>query len=62
MTGKLPPLPWTYMITAPANRHPGSGHVYIADANGRKIINLWGDQDEKIRLAEMIIDAAAKLP
>lgn len=54
----LPPRPWSYIITAPIGKHEGSGHVYIADATGRKIMNMWGTPDEKIALANLVITAS----
>jgi hypothetical protein len=59
-TEHLPPLPWTYMVTARPGEHEGSGHVYIVDANGRKIANLWGNRDEKLATLAIIMDAAGK--
>jgi len=54
----LPPGPFSYMtISAKSSTHPGAGHVYILDANERKIASIWGRQDEKIALAELIIKA-----
>jgi len=57
---KLPPRPWTYEATFKTGHHPGSGFVYLVDANGRKIANLWGSPDEKIAIAELICDASEK--
>lgn len=54
----LPPLPWSYLITASPGKHEGSGHVYIIDANGRKIANLWGTADEKMATCELIMKEA----
>lgn len=56
----LPPLPWTYETNSQAGRHPASGFVYLVDANGRKIANLWGHLDEKIALAEFICEASKR--
>lgn len=58
MAANLPPRPWHYLITAPEGRHQGSGHVYLIDANNRKIASLWGTADEKIALAQLIINAS----
>lgn len=60
MSDNLPPRPWSYLVTAPSHRHEGSGHVYLVDANNRKIGNMWGSPDEKIALVQLIIDAGAK--
>lgn len=54
----LPPLPWSYQTNAPVGKHEGNGFVYLLDANGRKIGTLWGTPDEKLAVAEMIMDAA----
>ncbi len=51
---KLPPGPYEYETTADLNGHHGLGHVYIVDANGRKIASIWGKPDEKMALVEMI--------
>lgn len=57
----LPPLPLAYEVTAREGEHEGSRHVYLVDANGRKVACIWGKPDEKIALTTMIINAAAKL-
>ena len=57
MSAHLPPGPYQYMVTAKPGDHDGNGHVYIIDANGRKIANIWGKPDEKMALAQLIIDA-----
>ena len=33
----------------------GSYHIYLVDANGRKIAAIWGKQDEKLATAELIL-------
>ena len=53
----LPPGPFTYWTTAPAGEPIGNGHVYIVDANNRKIAALWGKPAEKIAMVELIIKA-----
>ena len=58
---KIPPTPYSYMVTARPGEHEGAGHVYLVDASGRKIASLWGNPGEKIALALFVIDAAAKL-
>jgi hypothetical protein len=60
MVGKLPPLPWTYETNSVAGKHPGSGQVYLLDANGRKIAALYCSPEEKIAMAEFICEASAK--
>lgn len=53
-----PPGPYSFMTTALPGEHLGTGHVYIVDANGRKIAACWGTKDEKLALAELIIRAS----
>ena len=55
----LPPGPFEYETTAIpiASKHHGMGHVYIVDANGRKIASLWGKPDEKLALKDLILKA-----
>lgn len=55
---KLPPRPWSYLVTAKLGQHEGAGHVYIVDANGRKIACVWGTPDEKIAFTELALTAA----
>jgi hypothetical protein len=54
MNDKLPPFPWTYLTNSIVGKHPGSGNVYLVDANGRKIAALYCSPEEKIALAEFI--------
>lgn len=56
----LPPLPWTYQTSAHPGQHEGAGFVYLVDANGRKIGTFWGRPEEKIAIAELVIDACDK--
>ena len=56
----LPPVPFGMMITAAVGTHEGNGHVYVTDANGRKIATVWGKPDEKIALANLLIAAAIR--
>jgi hypothetical protein len=58
MGSKLPPFPWTYVTNSVVGRHPGSGNVYLVDANGRKIAALYCAPEEKIALAEFICTAS----
>ena len=58
----LPPLPLSYENVGPISKEMGHGHVYLLDANGRKIGVFWGKPDEKIALAELICGAADKVP
>jgi len=55
---KLPPMPYGYATTAQPGDYHGNGHVYIVDANDRKIAALWGKPDEKMALADLIIRAS----
>lgn len=57
MTDILPPGPWGITTTAVEGEHPGTGHVYINDAEGRKIMCIWGPKEQKIALADFIIRA-----
>lgn len=60
MADHLPPGPWEYETTAPFDGHHGKGHVYIVDANGRKIASCWGKPDEKLALKDLIIEARGR--
>lgn len=53
----LPPGPWHYETTARVGDHDGKGHVYIVDADGRKITTVWGPADSKLATANLIIKA-----
>lgn len=53
----MPPGPFTYETIGPRTRSLGNGHVYILDANGRKIASMWGKPAEKLALAELICNA-----
>jgi hypothetical protein len=53
----LPPGPFLYETTADLDGHHGKGHVYIVDANGRKIGVLWGKPQEKMAMKDMILGA-----
>lgn len=57
----LPPRPYTYETITAKGRPDGSGHVYIIDANGRKIASMWGKTEEKIALAKLICDTSEAL-
>jgi hypothetical protein len=57
---RLPPLPWTY-VTIGGPGDPGHGHVYIVDANNRKIASIWGKAQEKIAFAEAVCDLSERL-
>ena len=57
VVGNLPKGPFEYMTTAPLDGHHGMGHVYVVDADGRKIASLWGKPDEKLALLDLILKA-----
>lgn len=50
----IPPLPWSYESSA-AQSNNGSFHLYLVDADGRKIAAIWGKGDEKRLTAEHIL-------
>lgn len=50
----LPPGPYGWQTTAPQGDHRGAAHVYLTDANGRKIASIWGRPDEKLALVALI--------
>lgn len=47
------PRPWNWTFVA-ANAS-GAGHIYLTDANGRKIAALWGKAEEKQAAAVLIV-------
>lgn len=61
MNDALPPGPFGFETTARPDEHIGTGHVYIIDATGRKIATVWGSKENKIALAEMIIEARDRI-
>lgn len=46
------PWDWTWVQT---NSGSGGGHVYLVDANGRKIAAIWGPAEEKQATADLIV-------
>lgn len=47
------PRPWNWTwVSANAS---GGGHIYLTDANGRKIGVLWGQATEKHAAADLIV-------
>ena len=38
----------------------GGGHIYLLDANGRKIAAIWGKAGEKEKTADLIIEATTE--
>lgn len=57
---KLPPGPYQLEASATFTNN-GHGHLYLVDRHGRKIAALWGKDDEKQALGELIMDARAKI-
>lgn len=53
----LPPGPWGTWVTARLAEHEGAGHIYITDATGRKIASIWGPKDQKVAIANFIVEA-----
>lgn len=53
----LPAGPYQMLVTATINEHQGSRHVYVIDGTGRKIASIWGKQDEKLAIADLLISA-----
>lgn len=62
MIGGLPPKPFGIMVTARKNENQGAGHVYLCDANGRKIGVLWGNPEEKMAMVDLILEARERQP
>ena len=50
------PLPWKYQFTTVPNAN-GGVHLYLVDANGRRIAAIWGKHAEKLATAQLILDA-----
>lgn len=50
------PLPWRYETSRTADAS-GRAHLYLVDANGRKIAAIWGGYEEKFETAQLILDA-----
>jgi hypothetical protein len=53
----LPAGPWSYLTTAAPGTPDGNGHVYLVDADGKKLASLWGKPDQKMALAKLFIAA-----
>ena len=47
------PRPWNWVAVG-ANAS-GGHHVYLVDANDRKIAALWGKAEEKMAAAELVV-------
>lgn len=56
-----PPMPYS-LVESKLMGSNGRGHLYLADANGRKIAALWGGDGEKIALGEMIVAMSKASP
>lgn len=56
---KAAPRPWNALAIGV----PGSGgfHLYLLDADGRKIGVIWGKRDEKLHTAALIVEAVNAL-
>ena len=57
----LPPKPFSWITTARPGEHDGTGYVYVLDSRCRKIASLWGNRNEKVAMAEMIVAARAQV-
>lgn len=54
------PRPWDWTwVSAKAS---SGGHIYLTDANGRKIAAIWGKAGEKEKTADLIIAAVNGAP
>ena len=51
---KPAPLPWDWEWRPTMF---GPGHLYIVDANGRRIAAVWGQHPEKEATAKLIIES-----
>lgn len=54
---EAPPKPYALIESATESGN-GSFHLYVVDANGRKIAALWGTAEEKIALGRLIVEAS----
>jgi hypothetical protein len=50
------PRPWDWVFVS-TDTASGGGHIYLVDANGRKIAAIWGKGGEKEATADLIITA-----
>jgi hypothetical protein len=53
---KLPPGPFSLEQSQSTSAN-GRFHLYVTDANCRKIAALWGNHDERLALGELLIHA-----
>lgn len=57
---KTKPAPAPYgVVTSDTGSGNGMAHVYLVDANGRKIAAVWGQWDEKFETAHLLAGAPA---
>lgn len=54
----LPKGPYRYEMTALEGEHHGSGHVYLVDADSKRLASIWGKKESKMALADLIIKAS----
>lgn len=59
-TAGAAPAPYRVETSRTAS-HNGLPHVYIVDANGRKIAAVWGKAQERFHTAELLVAAANAL-
>lgn len=58
----LPPLPFDYESNRLANsKHEGAGHVWLLDANGKRIANIFGTGRQKMALVKLMIEASKQV-
>lgn len=55
----LPPMPWDWIASSAPSAN-GAFHIYLVDANGRKIAAIWGKGSEKKAIADFIVRATAE--
>jgi hypothetical protein len=50
---ELPPLPWKWVSSGSSDAR-GQFHIYLVDANGKKIAAIWGREGQKTLVAQHI--------
>jgi hypothetical protein len=55
MAAEPAPRPWDWIFVATGQGE--RGHIYIVDANNRKIAAIWGKHEEKQATADLIISS-----
>lgn len=50
------PRPWT-LLAVGTQSGSGGFHLFVVDANGRKIGVIWGKRDEKMHTGSLLVDA-----